>query len=257
MLLSNMIGVVCIGLASVAIVRDLETFSFDEQTLDEIARSLHVLSSTWPSLGEPIMNGNRRTAISAGKMPMHEILISDPIIDFKERKNEQHFQKRTRFYLWWVTHLNSWSTFFSLNQAWVNYLKLNQEYAMEMGKSENLNLQELNLIEEQWNRRIKENLNWMVRRSFPNYTSMMIRQVEAKLKLRIMGTSALSQLYYLQNHRYPSNLNDLDVGRMEYFLEDPTTGNAWKYRVFAEGDSCEISTPYATTLFKITLGPPN
>jgi hypothetical protein len=256
MLLSNMIGLVCIGIASVAIVRDLETFSFDKKTLEEISRSLHVLSSTWPSLKEPAMNENRRTAISAGKMPMHEILIIDPIIEFDEGKDVYHFKKRNRFYLWWLTHLRSWSTFFSLNQAWVNYIKLSQEYAAEIGRSENLTFQELKLLEEGWDKRIKENLNWMVRRSFPNYTSMMIRQMEAMLKIRLMGTAALAQLYYLETHHYPSDLNDLDVGRMEYFLEDPTSSNAWNYRVFAEGDSCEISTPYATSLFKITLVPP-
>ena len=84
----------------------------------------------------------------------------------------------------------------------------------------------------------------------------MKRQTEATLKIRILGTAALAQLYYLQNHRYPSDPNDMDVGKMRYILENPATSSSWKYRVYAEGDSCEIDSAHPLTLLPITLGPP-
>ncbi len=44
-------------------------------------------------------------------------------------------------------------------------------------------------------------------------------------------------------------------------LIDPTNRLYWKYRVFAEGDSCEIYSPYIEEanwpeMATITLGPP-
>ncbi|MCH7760707.1 hypothetical protein IIA15_04805 [candidate division TA06 bacterium] len=250
--IGHMIGTVCLSFGITEMKKDLKTFSFPEEDLKEIARDLNLFSSTWPSLGEDILS-------ETWMMPITDIKMEEKMPNFVDAGSITRQFLHNRFFLWGFTHLRSWSTFFSVNRAWVDAITSYQEHAKGIAKIEDQNLQKLKQLEEQWDERISESHNWVEKMAVPYSFSMTKRRLEAKLKIRLRGAAALAQLYHLQNHSYPSNLIEVDAREMGELLKDPMTGQSWKYKVFANGDSAQIYSPYneeKPNIATITLGPP-
>ena len=260
-LIGHMIGVVCLGIGSDPIAEGLETFSFEKEDLSDIARVLHLLSMTWPSIGEAFMNESWRTTLLSERIEeqIHHAIPEGNII----------WQlKQNPLLEWEISHLLSWSNLFSTRRALVEAITLQHEFAREITVVENQNLEEVNRVMEKWEKQARESHNLLAKIALPNFTSLVKRRMEGISKMRLRGVAALAQLYFLQNNRYPENLNEVGVQSAlggEPLLMDPMTGSSWQYRVYAEGDSCEIYSHYREKLDRpedishiacITLGPP-
>ena len=245
--MGNVIGVVCIGIGIVNLKADLKTFSFEEEDLREISKSLHILSFTWPSLGESFFDENRLDLLTNPEDLEDHLRSEFPkykdFIDSVYPSQSLH----DRFVSWWRDHLRCWATLFSVKRAYVNSMTLYQEISKDVSKMEKRSWQELKLLGEEWEKDLSENPNCkkdLVEIILPHSSSRVLIRMEGILKLRLQGAAALTHLYYLRNQSYPSELNESDRGEMEDLFIDPMTGQPWKYKVFANGDSCEIYSPY-------------
>jgi hypothetical protein len=247
-LLGQMIGIVTLGTGAVPIAECLKTFSFSSEDLREIARVLHHLSISWPTIGEALMT---ETWIM--------IYTAETIDDLNPFIPERLLSRGTYRIL-------SWSNLFSVKKSLVESITLLQQHAKDVSHAENQNFDEVIRINEMWDKRIRESHNVITYIAIPNMgSSMAKRRMEGMSKLRLRGLASLTQLYFLQNKYFPQTLNEIEAGEMKALLMDPMTGTPWQYRVFADGDSCEIFSSYREKLDRpqdishiatITLGPP-
>jgi hypothetical protein len=249
-LIGHMVGIVTLGIGAEELGNDITTFSFGEETLINISSTLNELSKTWPSIE------------LAFNTEVHLIAISASMTNSFSTYTPQHWKelKYRSFLEWWFLHLYSWSSFFSTNRAWASAIPLLHQYYKKAGEIENSPWIEWKSIEEEFDKKLAESNNWMATTATTNFFAMTRRKMERILNTKLNGTAALAQLYYLQNSTYPSTLNDVEAGKLGDLLIDPMTHSLWEYRVFADGDSCTISSPYSDKkslkITSITLGPP-
>ena len=252
-MIGDMVGISILNTGWKEMREDLMTFSFQEEDLQEIANTLHNLSSTWPYLGEDLLAEIYMLPFTHETMEM-KLRLSVPAGSITGQLIQN------RLFFWWFFHLRSWKSLFSVHRAWLDAKKLPLELVGEVISAEKHDLHPLNLLREEWDRRTKD--YWLGTTIALNPYEMAKRRLEGILKIRLCGLAALAQLEYLQNNRYPENLNTVGVQSAlggESLLTDPMTDSPWQYRVSAKGDSCEISSLYKHEHQKIstlTLGPP-
>jgi hypothetical protein len=237
----HIIGTSCIAIVQKEIKIDLQHFLFDKEGLKYISIFSKILSSTWPSLGDFLLNESWRYT-----------LMGEEDLSSNKKLYLQAFLVRPILL----------PSYFSVNKAWLNAVKSNYEFSKKIRELENSNWRELNLSVEERYHYIGTHfiLNPFILLLHPP-DSFTKRWMENILKIRLVGAAALVQLYYLQNNRYPSVLNEVKSVEMEDLLIDPMTGTIWEYKIFADGDSCEIYNPYkgeapCPEITTITLGPP-
>jgi hypothetical protein len=230
--LSDMIGITCLGNSRAEAQRVIESFRLSETELLHLAETMSKVSESWPDATRSLGGEWRLIAISLPALPLEEL-------DYY--LNNGPPSSMSGFVYWWTGHLRSWRYLFSHRRAYVALVNSLRTMSEDLSQAEPRGFAAVDSVTQYWLEKAERSRNWTLRSyALPFYLDLLGHSFEAVARLHVAGTMALAELYFLENGRWPDDLESLRRTGLEDLFVDPMTAGQLKYKVYPEGDSIAI-----------------